>query len=94
MTEKVQSCVYLERSIKKKLGRISHILKIAESQVVEDALCFYFENSNVTEEAQKKIVEYKKFSEELGATEKREFTTAGGKISVCEYRPEYKEDEQ
>ncbi len=92
MTDKIQSCNYLKRENKKKLGRISHILKIPESQLIDDALEYYFENSDVTEQAQKKITEYSEFAKDLGAVENGQYDTFDGKITIYEHDRKYKEE--
>ena len=78
MNEKIQTSLYLEFHLRKKLKRVSKILEVTESSVMEDALRHYFSNSKVIQEAQKKIVDNLQFLENLALS----FIalTAGGEL--------------
>ena len=61
MTERIISSINLERSLKKKLSRISNILDRTEFSICEDALQYYFQNSKIIQESLKKCREKEQF---------------------------------
>ena len=58
---KIATSCMIEWSIRQKMKRISKILKVTESSLMEDALKYYFENSPICEEAQRRILDDQKF---------------------------------
>ena len=91
LQEKIQTSLYLEFHLRKKLKRVSKILEVTESSIMESALKDYFQNSKVIQEAQKKIVENDAYLKSVGRTATREISY--GNSEGIEFRPQYKEDE-
>ena len=85
MQEKVQTSLYLEFHLRKKLKRVSKILGVTESSIMEDALEHYFRNSPVIKQAQQKITEYNDYLKSIGATRSRFVET--DREEIYEYRP-------
>ena len=88
---KIATSISLPRSMRRKLKRISNILDVTETSLVEQALEYYFSNSKITREAQKKITENDRFLQEIGGTVHRETIFLGQ--PVYEYHPENKKEE-
>ena len=89
---KIGTSILLPRSMRQKLKRISNILNVTESGLMNDALEYYFSNSKITKEAMKRLTENDKFLQEIGATVRREIRQFG--VEGYEFRPENRRIEE
>ena len=88
---KIQTSVYLNYHIRKKLKRLSNILNTTETALMERALSQYFTHSKIVQEGMKKIKENNKFLEEIGAVAVKKLCHFNNEGYM--YQPQYHERE-